>query len=326
RPGRFDRQVVVALPDVRGREDILKVHAKKVKLGEDVDLAIVARGTPGFSGAELANVINESALLAARKGQKWITQADLEEARDKVAFGRERRSLAMSEKEKTTTAWHEAGHALVGLKLTHATPLHKVTIIPRGRSLGSTMYLPEHDPMNFSRKECLDTLAVGAAGRIAEELFTNDISSGAGGDIRQMTRSARRMVCEWGMSDNLGMVEYGEHGEHVFLARDMTRSRDYSEATAQEIDREVRKLVDEAYERAKKIIMEHRAQVEAIAKALLEYETLDASQVRDLISTGTMKNPPKSRPPAIPVKDEPTVKAPEKEPDTLPPGLAGAPA
>ena len=251
RPGRFDRQVIVNLPDVKGREEILRVHVKKVKLAEGVDLAVIARGTPGFSGAELANLINEAALLAARKGLKGITNLQLEEARDKVRWGRERRSMAMSEKEKISTAWHEAGHALVNVMLKNTHPLHKVTIIPRGHFLGATMYLPEGDKYSTQYREALDNLlAVTAGGRIAEEMFTDDVSNGASGDIKQMTRLARVMVCEWGMSEKLGMVEYGEHQDQVFLGRDINRSRDYSEATAQEIDREVRKLVDDAYARA----------------------------------------------------------------------------
>jgi cell division protease FtsH len=324
RPGRFDRQISVALPDVKGREEILRVHAKKVKLADSVDLAVVARATPGFSGAELANVINEAALLAARRGLKAITLHELEEARDKVRWGRERRSLAMSEKEKISTAWHEAGHALVNVMLEHTHPLHKVTIIPRGHFLGATMYLPEGDKYSTQRKEALDLLAVTAAGRIAEELYTQDVSNGAAGDIKQMTRLSRKMVCEWGMSDRLGMVEYGEHEDYVFLARDMSRSRDYSESTAQEIDREVRRLVDEAYSRAKQIITENRSKLEAIAKALLEYETLDADQIKDILEHGEMRNPP-SIPPKQPTP--PPIPQPEQRPEPgFPPGLTEQPA
>ena len=329
RPGRFDRQVTVPLPDVRGREEILKVHAKKVKLAASVDLSLIARGTPGFSGAELANVVNEAALIAARRGLKAITNAELEEARDKVRWGRERRSLAMSDEEKTSTAWHEAGHALVNVLLKNTNPLHKVTIIPRGHALGVTMMLPEGDRHSFRRKQALDDVAVAAAGRIAEELFTGDFSTGASGDIKQMTRLARKMVCEWGMSEKLGMLEYGEHEDHVFLPRDMGRTRDYSEATAQEIDREVRRIVDEAYARAKDLIMTHRDKVELIAKALLEYETLDGDQVKEIIETGTMKNPPhkEKAPPPLPPPPADTVSEPvePKSPD-FPPGGLPAPA
>ncbi|MEP7078023.1 MAG: ATP-dependent zinc metalloprotease FtsH, partial [Chthoniobacterales bacterium] len=211
RPGRFDRQITVNLPDVKGREEILRVHSKKVKLAEGVDLAIVARGTPGYSGAELANVINEAALLAARRGLKGITRHELEEARDKVRWGRERRSLAISEKEKKITAYHEAGHALLNVVLEHTDPLHKVTIIPRGPALGVTMMLPQEDKFNAKKKELLDNLCVSMGGRVSEEIFLGDISSGAAGDIRGVTWYARKMVCQWGMSEKLGMVEYGEH-------------------------------------------------------------------------------------------------------------------
>src|SRR4029453_11096801 len=270
----------------------LRVHAKKVKLAESVDLALIARGTPGFSGAELANVMNEAALIAARKGMKAITNYELEEARDKVRWGRERRSLAMSEKEKISTAWHEAGHAVVNVLLEHTDPLHKVTIIPRGRALGVTMMLPEQDQYSLQRKEALDLIAVTAAGRIAEELYTQDLSTGASNDIKQMTRLARKMVCEWGMSERLGMVEYGEHEDYVFLGRDISRARDYSEATAEQIDQEVRKLIDDAYQLAKHTLITNRDKLETIAKALLEYETLDGSQIKEIIDHGRLINPP----------------------------------
>ena len=334
RPGRFDRQITVSLPDVKGREEILKVHAKKVKLAEDVNLAVIARGTPGYSGAELANVINEAALIAARLGLKAISDPQLAEARDKVRWGRERRSLAMSDKEKTSTAWHEAGHAILSVLLEHTDPLHKVTIIPRGRSLGATMSLPEGDQYSLSRKEALDTLAMTAAGRIAEELFTHDLSTGASMDIKQMTRLARKMVCEWGMSETLGMVEYGEHEDYVFLGRDIGRDRQYSEATAQEIDREVKKLCDNAYNRAMQFISANRDKVEIIAKALLEFETLDGEQVKDIVQTGAMKNPPNPPPgsaskPLTPMPPIPLDKPADNDPKPgldFPGGLSGAPA
>ncbi len=275
RPGRFDRQITVNLPDVKGREEILRVHAKKVKLAEGVDLAVVARGTPGYSGAELANVINEAALLAARRGLKGITLAELEEARDKVRWGKERRSLALSEKEKQNTAYHEAGHALLLELLPHTEPLHKVTIIPRGPSLGSTMWLPEEDKYTNRKNELLAGLAVSMGGRVAEEIVFGDITNGARGDIKMATAIARRMVCEWGMSEKMGMVEYGDHEDYVFLGRDISRARDYSEATAEQIDQEVKKLLDEAYQLAKKTLTANRDKLEVIAKALLEFETLD---------------------------------------------------
>jgi cell division protease FtsH len=301
RPGRFDRQVTVSLPDVKGREEILRVHARKVKLAEGVDLAVTARGTPGYSGAELANVLNEAALLAARKGLKAITQAELEEARDKVRWGKERRTLAMSEREKTSTAWHEAGHALLNVILDHTHPLHKVTIIPRGPYLGATMYLPEGDKYSTQQKEALDSLVVIMGGRIAEQMFSDDISNGAAGDIKQATSLARRMVCEWGMS-RLGMVGFHEGNEHVFLGRDMGRSREYSENTAQLIDMEVKRLIDEAFQRAHDLLHQHKDKVEAIAKGLLEFETLEASHIREILEHGKIINPPviTTKPPPLP--------------------------
>ena len=250
RPGRFDRQITVNLPDVKGREEILRVHAKKVKLAEGVDLAVIARGTPGYSGAELANVINEAALLAARRGLKGITLAELEEARDKVRWGKERRSLALSEKEKTEHGVSRSGPRVVArCLLPHTEPLHKVTIIPRGPSLGSTMWLPEEDKYTNRKNELLASLAVTMGGRVAEEIIFGDVTNGARGDIKGATAIARRMVCEWGMSEKMGMVEYGEHEDYVFLGRDISRARDYSEATAEQIDQEVRKLIDDAYHR-----------------------------------------------------------------------------
>lgn len=292
RPGRFDRQVTVNLPDVRGREAILKVHAKNVKLDASVDLSIIARGTPGFSGAELANLLNEAALLAARTGRKSIAMPELEEARDKVRWGRERRSLAMSEDEKRGTAWHEAGHALVNTLLRHTHPLHKVTIIPRGQALGSTMYLPKEDLLNRKRKELLDMITMTMAGRIAEEIVTGDVSSGASGDIQQATQMAKAMVMHWGMSEKLGMVQYGDSQEYVFLGRDMGRSKEYSEQTAQEIDAEVKRITNEGYQTAKALIEANRDKLELIANALLEHETLDGSQVEELLRTGTFTKTP----------------------------------
>src|SRR5438128_4862815 len=331
RPGRFDRQITVNLPDVKGREEILRVHSKKVKLAEGVDLAVVARGTPGYSGAELANVINEAALLAARRGLKGITLAELEEARDKVRWGKERRSLALSEKEKTNTAYHEAGHALLLELLEHTEPLHKVTIIPRGPSLGSTMWLPEEDTYTNRKAELMASLAVSMGGRVAEELAFGDVTNGARGDIKMATATARRMVCEWGMSEKLGMVEYGDHEDYVFLGRDISRARDYSEATAEEIDREVRMLLDEAYQRAKQILTVNHDKLDIIAKALLEFETLDGSQIKDIIEHGRMLNPPPGIAPRGGEKMEPekppkqVVVAPDVTPP-LPGALGGAPA
>ncbi len=292
RPGRFDRQVVVNLPDVRGREGILKVHAKNVKLDPNSDLSVIARATPGYSGADLANLLNEAALLAARVGKKMIGMVDLEEARVKVRWGRERRSLAMSDDNKKLTAWHEAGHALVNVMLKHTHPLHKVTIIPRGQSLGSTWSLPKEDQLNYGRLQMHDEIAMAMAGRIAEELVSGDISTGASGDINQATHLARNMVCQWGMSDKVGMVQYGSDNENVFLGRDFAAKKDYSEKTAQEIDEEVRRIITEAYNRSKQLIETNRDKLEMIANALLEYETLDGSQVEDIIRTGTFTPPP----------------------------------
>jgi cell division protease FtsH len=330
RPGRFDRQITVNLPDVKGREEILRVHSKKVKLAEGVDLQVVARGTPGYSGAELANVINEAALLAARRGLRGITLHELEEARDKVRWGKERRSMALSEKEKTNTAYHEAGHALLLELLPHTEPLHKVTIIPRGPSLGSTMWLPEEDKYTNRKNELIAALAVGMGGRVAEEIVFGDVTNGARGDIKTATAIARRMVCEWGMSEKMGMVEYGEHEDYVFLGRDISRARDYSEATAEQIDGEVRKLLDDAYQTAKKTLIAHRQSLEAIAKALLEYETLDGVQIKEIMEHGRLINPPPGpTPPASGQKmsDKPpkqVVLAPDVPP--LPGALGGAPA
>lgn len=323
RPGRFDRQVTVNLPDVRGREAILKVHAKNVKLDSSVDLSVIARGTPGFSGAELANLLNEAALIAASGNKKAIGMRELEEARDKVRWGRERRSLAMSEEEKRATAWHEAGHALVNVLLQHTHPLHKVTIIPRGRALGVTMSLPKEDVLNMRRKQALDLITMTMAGRIAEAMVIDDISSGAAGDIQQATSIAKSMVMHWGMSEKLGNVLYGEAQEYVFLGRDMMRSKEYSEQTAEAIDAEVKRLVDDGYNTAKRLIDEHRAQLEMIANALLEYETLDGSQVEEIVKTGKFTPPPVN-----PTNVDPPSGAPASTPlpevvKPLPPKLPG---
>jgi cell division protease FtsH len=324
RPGRFDRQVVVNLPDVRGREGILKVHAKNVKLDPLVDLSIIARGTPGYSGAELANLLNEAALLAARLNKKSVGMAELEEARDKVRWGRERRSMAMSDEEKRATAWHEAGHALVNVLLKHTHPLHKVTIIPRGRALGVTMSLPKEDMLNMRRKQAIDTIIMTMAGRIAEEFVTEDISSGAAMDIQQATQLAKAMVMHWGMSDKLGNVLYGDNPEYVFLGRDMMRTKDYSEQTAQDIDAEVKRIIDEANRTAKDLIEANRDKLEIIANGLLEYETLDGSQVAEIISTGKFTPPP-----APPAQTGPMIGAPagtplpETPPKPVPPKLPG---
>ncbi|MCW1916400.1 ATP-dependent zinc metalloprotease FtsH [Luteolibacter sp. GHJ8] len=332
RPGRFDRQVTVSLPDVNGREEILRVHVKKIKLAPGTDLGVIARGTPGFSGAELANLINEAALLAARRGLSAVTIAEMEEARDKVRWGRERRSLAMSDKERIGTAWHEAGHAYLNMVLPHTHPLHKVTIIPRGPYLGATMYLPEGDKYSTQRKEALANLVVTMGGRIAECFITDDVSNGASGDIRQATSLARHMVCEWGMSEKLGMIEYGDGDSPVFLARDVSRSRNYSEDTARIIDAEIKRFIDEAYDQATDILTKNKHTVELIAKALLEYETLDASHLKDIIDHGEMRNPPSApKPPPVPeeFRKKPAAKPTEDKPDEGGPlagEVVGAPA
>jgi cell division protease FtsH len=320
RPGRFDRQITVNLPDVRGREAILKVHARSVKLDPTVDLSVIARATPGYSGAELANLLNEGALLAARMNKKAIGMKELEEARDKVRWGRERRSLAMTDEEKRGTAWHEAGHALVNVLLQHTHPLHKVTIIPRGQSLGSTMSLPREDVYNRRRKEMLDMIAVTMAGRIAEELISGDISTGASGDIQQATAMARAMVCQFGMSDRLGMVQYGDNNEFVFLGRDMVRSKDYSEQTSQEIDAEVKRIIDDGYKVARRLIDENRDKLEIIANALLEYETLEGAQVVEIIQTGRL-TPPPPKPNVDPPMGAPAGTTLPEIPKPLPPKL-----
>jgi cell division protease FtsH len=332
RPGRFDRQVTVNLPDVRGREAILKVHAKNVKLAPAVDLSVIARGTPGYSGAELANLLNEAALLAASTNKKAVGMIELEEARDKVRWGRERRSLAMTDEDKKFTAWHEAGHALVNVVLQHTHPLHKVTIIPRGQALGSTMSLPKTDVLSRRRKEMLDMIAMMMAGRIAEEIVSGDISSGAAGDIQQATNTARAMVTQWGMSDRLGMVQYGDDDEYVFLGREVSRAKVYSEFTSQEIDGEVKRIIDNAYKTAKDILTTNLDKLELIAKSLLEYETLDGQQVEEIVRTGKLTapppppqvEPPLGAPAGTPLPENPTKPAPPKLPGLGTPAPATA--
>jgi cell division protease FtsH len=299
RPGRFDRRVVVGRPDVKGREAILRVHTKKTPLADDVDLTVLARGTPGFAGADLANLVNEAALVAARQNRKVVTQYDFELAKDKVMMGVERKSLIISEEEKKNTAYHEAGHALVAALTPFADPVHKVTIIPRGMALGVTMQLPIDDKHSY-HKEYLETqLAILMGGRIAEEIFMQHITTGAGNDIERATDMARKMVCEWGMSE-LGPLSFGKREEQIFLGREIAQHRDYSEATAIRIDEQVKKLVDTAYTRARGTIEQRSDALERIALALLEREVLDGSEVRQLID-GNVPLPPFHRtPPATP--------------------------
>ncbi len=282
RPGRFDRRVVVNRPDVRGREEILRVHTRKIPLADDVDLSVLARGTPGFSGADLANMVNEAALAAARQNRKAVLMYDFEVAKDKVLMGVERKSLLLSDEEKRNTAFHEAGHALVAAKLPHSDPVHKVTIIPRGMALGLTMQLPTDDRHNYY-KNYLDTqIAILMGGRLAEELFLNCMSTGAGNDIERATELARKMVCEWGMSE-LGPLTFGKKEEQIFLGREIAQHRDYSEATAIQIDEEVRKMVSAGYNTAKQILSDNRDTLTRIAQALIEREVLDAVEIKMLV-------------------------------------------
>jgi cell division protease FtsH len=283
RPGRFDRRVVVDRPDVRGRESILKVHTKKVPLSDDVELSLIARGSPGFAGADLANLVNEAALAAARQNRKVVTQIDFETAKDKVLMGVERKSMIMNDREKKTTAYHEAGHALVAALLEHADPLHKVTIIPRGMALGLTMQLPVDDKLSHDKKYLEAQLAILMSGRIAEEIFLNQLTTGARNDIERATEMARKMVCEWGMSE-LGPLSFGKQDEQIFLGREIAQHRDYSESTAIRIDDQVRKLVEDGYTRARRIIEERSDAMVRIAEALLEREVLDGAEVIDLIN------------------------------------------
>jgi len=282
RPGRFDRQIVVDIPDAKGREGILNVHAKNIKLSPKADLKTLAKGTPGMVGADLANLVNEAALLAARKNHKTVTMKDLEEAKDKVMMGTERKSMILSENDRKITAIHEAGHALVGLLLKDADPVHKVSIIPRGRALGVTHMLPEVDKYNYSKKYILAQLKVMMGGRVAEELTIKDITTGASNDIERATDMARRMVCEWGMSDELGVAAFGNKTHEVFIGRDFGSTKNYSEATAQKIDDEVRNIIDNAYAEAKKLLKNNFDVLQTIADALLEKETLDREQLESV--------------------------------------------
>jgi cell division protease FtsH len=286
RPGRFDRRVVVGLPDVRGREEVLRVHVKKVPVADDVNLNVLARGTPGFSGADLANMVNEAALNAARLNRKQVTMYDFELAKDKVLMGAERKSMLLTDEEKRVTAYHEAGHALVSYLRDHSDPIHKVTIIPRGMALGVTVYLPD-DRHNYTREYLETRLATAYGGRVAEEVFLNQMSTGAGSDIESATDLARRMVCEYGMS-RLGPLTFGKKEEQIFLGREIAQHRDFSEETARQIDLEVRRLIDEAYQSAYTIISANQDPMHRIAAALLERETIDAEEVKMLIEGRTL--------------------------------------
>jgi cell division protease FtsH len=325
RPGRFDRQIYVDLPDLVGREQILRVHARKITLAEDVDLSVIARGTPGLSGAELANLLNESALLAARRNKKKVEMQDVDDARNKVLFGRERRRV-MDDEDKKIVAYHEAGHAFVSVVIGDATlPVHKVTIIPRGRSLGSTMYIPTKDTYNYAKRKLLNNLATLFGGRIAEEVALSDITSGASGDIEQATKLARHMVCNWGMSP-LGTISFSDNQDTVFLGREITRSHTISEETSRLIDAEVKKLVDQSYERARLIIVDHRSALDKIAEALLQHETLEGVHVREIVEFGEIRSPIVREILSNPIKpDDRGGKKPTEK--TVPDGLGGpAPA
>ncbi|MDR2209488.1 MAG: ATP-dependent zinc metalloprotease FtsH [Azoarcus sp.] len=302
RPGRFDRQVVVPLPDIRGREQILKVHMRKVPITPDVDAQVLARGTPGFAGADLANLVNEAALFAARSNKRLVDMDDFERAKDKIIMGAERRSAVMPEEERRNTAYHESGHAVVARMLDKTDPVHKVTIIPRGRALGVTMQLPTEDRYSQDRERLLQTIAVLFGGRIAEELFMSQMTTGASNDFQRATDLARRMVTQWGMSDELGPMVYGEEESEIFLGRQVTTHRNVSEATMQKVDAEVRRIIDEQYALARKILEENRDKVETMTKTLLEWETIDAGQIDDIMS-GRPPRPPKPVAEPAPVAD-----------------------
>ncbi len=294
RPGRFDRQVVVPLPDIRGREQILMVHMRKVPIAPDVKADIIARGTPGFSGADLANLVNEAALFAARANKRLVDMEDFERAKDKIIMGAERRSMVMPEEERRNTAYHESGHAIVARKLDKTDPVHKVTIIPRGRALGVTMQLPTEDRYSMDQEQLMQNIAVLFGGRVAEELFMSHMTTGASNDFQRATDLARRMVTEWGMSEALGPMVYGENEGEVFLGRSITTHKNVSEATMQKVDAEIRRIIDQQYALARKILEENRDKVEVMAKALLDWETIDADQISDIMAG----LPPRSPKPA----------------------------
>ena len=313
RPGRFDRQVVVPLPDIRGREQILMVHMRKVPIAPDVKAGVIARGTPGMSGADLANLVNEAALFAARSSKRLVDMIDFERAKDKIIMGTERRSMVMPEEERRNTAYHESGHAIVAKLLPRTDPVHKVTIIPRGRALGVTMQLPTEDRYSYDRSLLLNNIAVLFGGRIAEEIFMNQMTTGASNDFKRATEMARRMVTEWGMSDALGPMVYGENESEVFLGRSVTNHQSVSEDTMRQVDAEIRRIIDEQYKLARKLIEDNRDKVEVMTKALLDWETIDAEQIEDIMQ-GRPPRPPKPSqqhtPPPVPSgPSEPVVAA-----------------
>ena len=314
RPGRFDRQVVVPLPDIRGREQILAVHMRKVPIAADVEGTIIARGTPGFSGADLANLVNEAALFAARRNKRLVDMEDFEAAKDKIMMGAERKSMVMSDEEKKNTAYHESGHAVVAKLLPKSDPVHKVTIIPRGRALGLTMQLPEQDRFAYDKSYLLDRIAILFGGRIAEELFMNQMTTGASNDFERATQLARDMVTRYGMSDKLGPMVYGENEGEVFLGRSITTHKNMSEATMQQVDQEIRRIIDEQYTLARRLLEENRDKVEAMTAALLEWETIDAEQINDIMA---------GRPPRAP---RPSRETPDAPPPPSMNGLGGVSA
>jgi cell division protease FtsH len=324
RPGRFDRQVVVPLPDVRGREQILKVHMRKVPLSDDVKPSLIARGTPGFSGADLANLVNEAALFAARANKRTVSMAEFESAKDKIMMGAERRSMVMSEDEKKLTAYHEAGHAIVGLSVPDHDPVYKVSIIPRGRALGVTMFLPEEDRYSYSRRRLESQISSLFGGRIAEQLIFGDdmVTTGASNDIERATEIARNMVTKWGLSERLGPLTYTEEDGEVFLGRSVTQHKQVSDVTAHAIDEEIRKIIDANFHRAERILKEHMEQLELMAKSLIKYETIDEGQIKDIMQ-GREPRPPaewddsgpssKGRGAVGPVAPEPGIGGPASE-------------
>ncbi|CAM4368913.1 ATP-dependent zinc metalloprotease FtsH [Bordetella tumbae] len=317
RPGRFDRQVVVPLPDIRGREQILRVHMRKVPLSTNVDASILARGTPGFSGADLANLVNEAALFAARRNGRTVDMTDFEKAKDKIIMGAERRSIVMPEEERKNTAYHESGHAIVARMLPKTDPVHKVTIIPRGRALGVTMQLPEGDRYSMDKDRLLNTIAVLFGGRIAEEIFMNQMTTGASNDFERATAIARDIVTRYGMTSELGPMVYAENEGEVFLGRSVTKTTHMSEATMQKVDFEIRRIIDEQYGVARKILEDHRDMVEAMTRALLEWETIDADQIEDITS---------GRPPRPPKTPQGPADSTDTPPSGLAPGGSGTPA
>jgi cell division protease FtsH len=317
RPGRFDRRIVVNRPDVKGREGILAVHTKKIPLADDVNIHVLARGSSGFSGADLANLVNEAALNAARYNQKVVRMLDFEFAKDKVMMGSERRSMIINDEEKKVTAVHEAGHALLAAVLPHADPVHKVTIIPRGMALGVTMQLPVEDKHNYNRDYLNDQIAILLGGRIAEEITMNGMTTGAGNDLERSTELTRKMVCEWGMSDAMGPLTFGKKEEQIFLGREIAQHQDYSEDTAIRIDHEIKRIVTTNYERARTLLEQHKPALLRIAEELLVREVLDADQVKRLVSGQELEEHRPANMPAV--SDDPGKRAAKERPSIVPP-------